>query len=420
MLVLLVIFMITAPLLSSSVNVDLPKASASPITPEKDPITVSVASDGKVYLGNDGMELGDVVARLQTASQANADRRIFVRGDKSVPYGRMIEVMVHHPAGRLQQGLAAGGADGRRTGQRRPRHGAARAASAVRQAVRVIRRTPLSSGIWFSLTLHLVLLFWLLISPTQSPTSASEPLPVDFAVADAEPIAPPDAIAASAAPGQQDPAPTPIPDPAPEIPPPSPPPQAETAPPPPAPTPAPDVPPPPPPVQQAETPPLPPAPTPPPVTPSHPPLAPPQRPPPRPAPPQRAAARPPASRAPANPEGVPAHATAGQDAATRASAANNGAAWMGKLKQWWDQRSFYPKEASQTDQDGTVRLRILIAADGQVTIRRCGAGLGIERARRGSARGVPQRPSATVPTGHAAQPADVVVTLHYHLADGGG
>ena len=75
-------------------NVDLPKASASPITPEKDPITVSVASDGKVYLGNDGMELGDVVARLQTASQANADRRIFVRGDKNVPYGRMIEVMV--------------------------------------------------------------------------------------------------------------------------------------------------------------------------------------------------------------------------------------------------------------------------------------------------------------------------------------
>ncbi len=94
MLVLLVIFMITAPLLSSSVNVDLPKASATPLTPEKDPIVVSVASDGKVYFGNDGMELSDVVARLQAASQSNADRRIFVRGDKSVPYGRIIEVMV--------------------------------------------------------------------------------------------------------------------------------------------------------------------------------------------------------------------------------------------------------------------------------------------------------------------------------------
>ncbi len=104
MLVLLVIFMITAPLMTSSVNVDLPKASASPITPEKDPITVSVAADSKVYLGNDGMELGDLVARLQAQSQsgaggADADRRIYVRGDKDVPYGRMIEVM-----GTIKQG----------------------------------------------------------------------------------------------------------------------------------------------------------------------------------------------------------------------------------------------------------------------------------------------------------------------------
>ena len=99
MLVLLVIFMITAPLMTSSVNVDLPKASASPITPDKDPITVSVASDSKVYLGNDGMDLTDLVARLQAQSQNDPDRRIFVRGDKTVPYGRMIEVM-----GTIKQG----------------------------------------------------------------------------------------------------------------------------------------------------------------------------------------------------------------------------------------------------------------------------------------------------------------------------
>ena len=104
MLVLLVIFMITAPLMTSSVNVDLPKASASPITPDKDSITVSVASDSKVYLGNDGMDLTDLVARLQAQSQVgaagiNPDRRIFVRGDKTVPYGRMIEVM-----GTIKQG----------------------------------------------------------------------------------------------------------------------------------------------------------------------------------------------------------------------------------------------------------------------------------------------------------------------------
>ncbi len=93
MLVLLVIFMITAPLLTSSVNVDLPKASATPLTPEKDPITVSVASDSKVYLANDGMDLSDLVAKLQAEAPADADRRIYVRGDKNVPYGRMIEVM---------------------------------------------------------------------------------------------------------------------------------------------------------------------------------------------------------------------------------------------------------------------------------------------------------------------------------------
>ena len=99
MLVLLVIFMITAPLMTSSVNVDLPKTSASALTPEKDPITVSVAPDSKVYLGNDGMDLGDLVAKLQAQSNSDPDRRIYVRGDKSVPYGRMIEVM-----GTIKQG----------------------------------------------------------------------------------------------------------------------------------------------------------------------------------------------------------------------------------------------------------------------------------------------------------------------------
>ena len=99
MLVLLVIFMITAPLMTSSVNVDLPKTSATPITPDKDPITVSVAADSKVYLANDGMDLTDLVAKLQAASQSDPDRRIFVRGDKDVAYGRMIEVM-----GTIKQG----------------------------------------------------------------------------------------------------------------------------------------------------------------------------------------------------------------------------------------------------------------------------------------------------------------------------
>ncbi len=78
---------------------DLPKANATAIAPEKDPITVSVAGDGKVYLGNDSVDLGDLVAKLHAASQSDADRRIYVRGDKTVAYGRMIEVM-----GTIKQG----------------------------------------------------------------------------------------------------------------------------------------------------------------------------------------------------------------------------------------------------------------------------------------------------------------------------
>ena len=93
MLVLLVIFMITAPLMTSGVNVDLPKANAAAIAQDSEPLTVSIAADSKVYLQETAMELPDLVAKLQAASQNNPDRRIFVRGDKDVPYGRIIEVM---------------------------------------------------------------------------------------------------------------------------------------------------------------------------------------------------------------------------------------------------------------------------------------------------------------------------------------
>ena len=93
MLVLLIVFMVTAPLMTSGVNVDLPKTNAAPVAQDSAPITVSIAADGKVYLADDAMDLPDLVAKLQAASQNTPDRRIFVRGDKDVPYGRIIEVM---------------------------------------------------------------------------------------------------------------------------------------------------------------------------------------------------------------------------------------------------------------------------------------------------------------------------------------
>src|SRR5271156_5774545 len=83
MLVLLIIFMVTAPLMSSAVNVDLPKANATPINQDSTPITVSVDASGKVFLQDTEVQLPDLVTRLQAIAQDQKDRRIFVRGDKS-------------------------------------------------------------------------------------------------------------------------------------------------------------------------------------------------------------------------------------------------------------------------------------------------------------------------------------------------
>jgi biopolymer transport protein TolR len=93
MLVLLIIFMVTAPLMSTAVNVDLPKVATTPIATDSEPLTISVDATGQVYLQDQKVELNDLVAKLLAISQDNKDRRIFVRGDKANQYGRIIEVM---------------------------------------------------------------------------------------------------------------------------------------------------------------------------------------------------------------------------------------------------------------------------------------------------------------------------------------
>ncbi len=90
---------------------------------------------------------------------------------------------------------------------------------------------------------------------------------------------------------------------------------------------------------------------------------------------------------------------------------------MGKLKQWWDQHSFYPKEASQTNEGGNVRVRILIASDGQVTAIEVVQGSGSSVL---DAAAVAVFRNAHLSPGTPAQPADVVVTLHYRPAGSGG
>ena len=93
MLVLLIIFMVTAPLMTSGVPVDLPKANAQPINNDSEPLTVSLNAEGKIFLQDQEVSAEDLVPKLQAIAKNNPERRIFVRGDKDIAYGKIMQVM---------------------------------------------------------------------------------------------------------------------------------------------------------------------------------------------------------------------------------------------------------------------------------------------------------------------------------------
>jgi biopolymer transport protein TolR len=93
MLVLLVIFMVTAPLLTVGVQVDLPKTKAASIPGQDEPLAISVDSEGRIFLQDTELELDALAPRLIAITGNNAEARIFVRGDKTIHYGRVMEVM---------------------------------------------------------------------------------------------------------------------------------------------------------------------------------------------------------------------------------------------------------------------------------------------------------------------------------------
>ncbi|HXC55991.1 MAG TPA: protein TolR [Rhizomicrobium sp.] len=93
MLVLLIVFMVTAPLLTVGVPVDLPKTRAQTLGQDREPLSVTVKRDGKVYLQNTPIAEDELVAKLTAIAANGYDQRIFVRGDKAVDYGRVMEVM---------------------------------------------------------------------------------------------------------------------------------------------------------------------------------------------------------------------------------------------------------------------------------------------------------------------------------------
>ena len=93
MLVLLVVFMITAPLLTVGVPVDLPETEAAQLTDRDEPLVVSVDAEGKVYIQETEVALDGLAAKLRAVMGARQDTFVYVRGDRAIDYGRVMEVM---------------------------------------------------------------------------------------------------------------------------------------------------------------------------------------------------------------------------------------------------------------------------------------------------------------------------------------
>ncbi len=93
MLVLLVIFMITAPLLTVGVQVDLPETVAGPISGDDEPLAITITKEDVIYLQESEIQLSDLVAKLMAITERRTDTRIFLRADSDIPYGRVMRVM---------------------------------------------------------------------------------------------------------------------------------------------------------------------------------------------------------------------------------------------------------------------------------------------------------------------------------------
>ena len=93
MLVLLIIFMVAAPMMTAGVPLDLPQTRAPPLNMDAKPITLSIRQTGQVFLGEAELKDNEIVPRLTASASQGLDERVFVRGDKRVDYGRVAQVM---------------------------------------------------------------------------------------------------------------------------------------------------------------------------------------------------------------------------------------------------------------------------------------------------------------------------------------
>ncbi|KQP88165.1 biopolymer transporter ExbD [Methylobacterium sp. Leaf113] len=92
-LVLLIVFMVAAPMMTVGVPLDLPQSKASPLNSDTKPVTLSIRQSGQVFLGENELSDDTIVPKLTETSKSGFDERVFVRGDKRVDYGRVAQVM---------------------------------------------------------------------------------------------------------------------------------------------------------------------------------------------------------------------------------------------------------------------------------------------------------------------------------------
>ena len=93
MLVLLIIFMVTAPLLTVGVQVDLPETTADTLPEETEPLTLTINAKWEISIQETKVEFEKIIAKIMAVSNNRTDTRIFVRGDKTINYGRVLEIM---------------------------------------------------------------------------------------------------------------------------------------------------------------------------------------------------------------------------------------------------------------------------------------------------------------------------------------
>ena len=106
MLVLLIIFMVTAPILQQGVSVELPKVSAGPLTGQEEQLVVNIGKTGQLFLNDTATTAPELTAKLRAIAAARPDRQLYVRADQAVPYGDVMRVMgAVREAGLVRVGL---------------------------------------------------------------------------------------------------------------------------------------------------------------------------------------------------------------------------------------------------------------------------------------------------------------------------